>query len=210
AISFADALWLVRRRGELMGSAGAQRPGAMTAILGLSDADVEDACAAAAEGQVVVAGNRNAPGQVVISGDADAVARAGEEARARGARRVVPLQVSGAFHSPLMAPAAEGLREALRETEIRDTRLPVVANVTGEPVTRAEEIRRLLVEQLTSPVLWHACVLGLVALGCTDVLECGPGRVLTGMAKRVPGVGWSGAFGDTAELPRRNGDDAWA
>jgi len=136
----------------------------------------------------------------VISGDAAAVARAGELARERGAKRVVQLKVSGAFHSPLMAPAADGLREALREVAIDDARFPVVSNVTAEPILEAVEIRRSLVAQLTSPVRWHASMLKMVELGYADFVECGPGAVLSGLARRVPGVRTCAAAGEGAEV----------
>jgi [acyl-carrier-protein] S-malonyltransferase len=201
SLSFADGLRTVRLRGELMWSAGLERAGAMAAVLGLPEADVEAVCAAASAGaEVVVAANLNAPWQVVISGDAAAVARAGELARERGAKRVVQLKVSGAFHSPLMAPAADWLREALREVAIDDARFPVVSNVTAEPILEAVEIRRSLVAQLTSPVRWHASMLKMVELGYADFVECGPGAVLSGLARRVPGVRTCAAAGEGAQV----------
>ena len=201
ALDYADALRLVRLRGELMGRAGDVRPGAMSAVLGLDDAAAAEVCAeAGGEGEVVVPANLNAPGQVVISGDAAAVARAGELARARGAKRVVPLQVSGAFHSPLVAPAAEGLRAALSVVAIRRPRVPVVANVTAEPADDPAELRRLLAEQLTSPVRWAASMMRMVEMGFADYVECGPGRVLAGLARRVEGVRSAASVGEPADL----------
>src|SRR5262249_38760210 len=150
AIGFEDALRLVRRRGELMYQAGLDRPGTMAAILGLSGAEVEAACADAAPLGVVRAANLNAPGQVVISGEIAAVEAACEAARARGARRAIRLEVSGAFHSPLMESAAEGLAAALRSTPIRDARCPIVANVSAQPVRAGAEIRAALEAQLLS------------------------------------------------------------
>ena len=201
ALSFADALRAVRLRGELMWRAGSARPGSMAAVLGLPDEEVESLCAAAStDGEVVVPANLNAPGQVVISGDVAAVSRAVELARARKARRVVPLPVSGAFHSPLMEPAAEGLRAALDRCALRAARFPVISNVTAEPVTAAAEIRRLLVAQLTSPVRWHASMLRMVQLGCADFVECGAGSVLSGLARRVPGVRSAASVGEPDDL----------
>jgi [acyl-carrier-protein] S-malonyltransferase len=201
ALAYPDALRLVRLRGELMGRAGDERRGAMSALLGLDDGAAAAVCAEASTGgEVVVPANLNAPGQVVISGDAEAVARAGELARARGAKRVVPLQVSGAFHSPLVAPAAEGLRAALAETPIGRPRVPVVANVTAEPSQDPAALRRLLAEQLTSPVRWAASMLRMVGMGFADFVECGPGRVLAGLARRVDGVRSAVSVGEPADL----------
>lgn len=201
ALEFAHGLRLVRLRGELMHAAGAARRGAMAAVLGLDDADVDEICReASAGGEVVVAANLNAPGQVVVSGDEPAVRRAVELARGRNARRVVPLVVSGAFHSPLMLPAADGLRRALDEVPLRRPAVPVVSNVTAEPASTGAEIRRLLGEQLTSPVRWHACMLTMVRLGFRDFVECGPGRVLAGLARRVEGVRSSLAAGESEEI----------
>jgi [acyl-carrier-protein] S-malonyltransferase len=201
ALAYADGLRLVRLRGELMGRAGEERRGAMSAVLGLDDEAAEAICAEASGGDgIVVPANLNAPGQVVISGDAAAVARAGELARGRGAKRVVPLQVSGAFHSPLVAPAAAGLRAALAGTPLERPRVPVVANVTAEPVEDPAELRRLLAEQLTSPVRWAASMTRMVRMGFTDFVECGPGRVLAGLARRVEGVRSAVSVGDAADL----------
>ncbi|MBA2629443.1 MAG: ACP S-malonyltransferase, partial [Thermoleophilaceae bacterium] len=201
ALSFESALRAVRRRGELMAAAGEARPGTMAAVLGLDDAAVAALCAEASAGrEVVVPANLNAPRQVVVSGDVAAVARAGELARARGAKRVLPLQVSGAFHSPLMAPVAEGLRAALEGVPVEDARFPVVSNVTAEPVVEAGEIRRLLVAQVTSPVRWNESMARMVKLGYADFVECGPGRVLTGLARRVPGVRSALAVGEPGDV----------
>lgn len=182
--SFEDALRIVRRRGELMGRAGDRRPGTMAAVIGLADGAVEEACAAVERGTAVPA-NFNAPGQVVISGDVAAVARAGELAMERGARRVVPLEVSGAFHSPLMAEAREGLREALEAVEIADPTFPVVSNARAGPVTVAAAARETLVEQLTSPVRWAQGVRVMAGMGPERWLELGPGNVLAGLLRRI-------------------------
>src|SRR5213080_3575693 len=159
ALAPTDAAALVRRRGELMQQAGTERPGTMAAVLGLATAEGEEACRAASSGgAVVVAANLNAPDQTVISGDPDAVAKAGAACKARGAKRVIPLKVSGAFHSPLMAPAASRLRLVLDRAEFAEPSFPVLANATAEAVTTAARARRLLVDQLTAPVRWIECM----------------------------------------------------
>lgn len=179
ALSFEDALRLVRRRGELM---AASEEGTMAAVLGLDDGEVEAVCEAT-EG-VVVPANFNAPGQVVVSGAADAVERAGEHAREAGAR-VMELDVSGAFHSPLMEVARDGLEEALRTVEIRPPRFPVVANAAARPVEDPATARELLVDQLTSPVRWVAGVEAMRSHRPGRWLELGPGRVLAGLMRRI-------------------------
>jgi [acyl-carrier-protein] S-malonyltransferase len=190
-LTVTDAARLVRRRGELMYEAGRQRPGAMAAILGLPTGQVESACteASGADG-VAVAANLNAPDQTVISGDPAAVSRAGEGCKARGAKRVIPLKVSGAFHSPLMAAAVDGLREALAAAAFLEPAFPIIANASAESVTTGVDAKRLLADQLTAPVRWVACMQRAAELvpGATFV-EVGPGSVLTGLAKRIlPGV----------------------
>ncbi len=185
ALAFEDAVRLVRRRGELMWQAGVERPGAMAAILGLDAAVVEAACQEAAAAGVVVPANLNAPGQVVISGEVAAVEQAVEAARARGARKAVLLPVSGAFHSPLMGPAAEGLRQALDAVTFHDARCPVVANVTGAPVTRAADIRDHLARQLLGAVRWEDGMRYLRAQGVEAFVEVGTGRVLRGLLKSI-------------------------
>jgi [acyl-carrier-protein] S-malonyltransferase len=178
---------LVRRRGELMLESGARRPGTMAAILGDVAGGIEAVCArATAEVGCVVPANYNTPGQVVISGEVAAVERAMELAKAAGAKRAIKLNVSGAFHSPLMAVARGGLADALAAAELRDPDFPVYANVTAEPVTSADDARRLLLEQLTSPVAWTQLVERLAA-DFPDALyvEMGPGNVLTGLVKKT-------------------------
>jgi [acyl-carrier-protein] S-malonyltransferase len=182
AIDLEDALRLVRRRGELMSQAGVERPGTMAAILGLPDAEVEAACAEAAAVGVVVAANYNAPGQVVISGEIAAVEQACERAKTRGARRALRLEVSGAFHSPLMASAAHGLQQALEGVTLRDARCPILANVSGEPVSRADEIRTALARQLQGAVRWGRTMRRLLDEGATFV-ELGTGSVLRGLLR---------------------------
>jgi len=181
ALEFPDALRLVRRRGELMARS---EEGTMAAVLGLEDERVQELCEGVDAGRVVAA-NFNAPGQVVISGDVAAVERAGAVAREAGARKVIPLDVSGAFHSPLMEVARAGLEEALDGVEIGAPRVPVVANVSAEPVERAGEARDLLVRQLTSPVRWRESVERMRGFGPARWLELGPGRVLAGLARRI-------------------------
>ena len=189
-VTVSDAARLVRRRGELMLAAGRERPGAMAAVLGLATAEVEAACVEASGDGVAVAANLNAPDQTVISGDPATVTRAGEGCKARGAKRVLPLKVSGAFHSPLMAPAVDGLREALARASFSDGEFPVVANASAEEVRTGVDAKRLLADQLTAPVRWVECMQTAADLapGATFV-EAGPGSVLAGLLKRiVPGA----------------------
>jgi [acyl-carrier-protein] S-malonyltransferase len=194
ALDAPDAAKLVRRRGELMNKAGEDRPGMMAAVLGLATADVEAACREASrQGSVAVAANINAPDQTVISGDPDAVVRAGEGCKTRGAKRVVPLKVSGAFHSPLMAPAANHLRIALERAPFQEPAFPVIANATAEAVRDTGRARRLLADQLTAPVRWVECMQHAARLAGEGVevrfVEIGPGTVLAGLLKRiVPGA----------------------
>jgi [acyl-carrier-protein] S-malonyltransferase len=200
ALSFADGLRAVRRRGELMAQAGTVRPGAMAAVLGLDAAAVEKACAdASTDGEVAVPANYNDPGQLVISGDPAAVARAGEAAKAAGARKVVPLPVSGAFHSPLMAFARDGLADALAALAIRAPRCPVYLNVTAAPEADPEAIRARLLEQLTAPVRWAQSVQRMQADGVTRFVEVGTGNVLSGLVKRTLGREVETATAGTAE-----------
>lgn len=186
ALAFEDAVRAVRRRGELMYASGQARPGTMAAVLGLDDEAIEQVCADASTGDAVcVAANYNAPGQVVISGDEAAVQRATELARSAGAKRALPLNVSGAFHSPLMAVAEDGLREHLEAVALTAVAFPVVSNVTAAAVADPEAARQLLVRQLTSPVRWTASMRTMLDAGATRFIELGPGRVLAGLMKRV-------------------------
>lgn len=202
AIQFADGVRTVRRRGELMYGSGKERPGTMAAVLGLDDAAAVELCerASADSGATVVPANYNSPGQLVISGDVDAVRRAEEVARELGAKRVIPLNVSGAFHSPLMAVAAEGLREALDAITISAPNFPVVSNVTAQPVAEANAARSLLLEQLTSPVRWVDSVRSMLIAGATQFVEIGPGNVLTGLLKRIERGASSLNLGTAGEL----------
>jgi len=180
-----ESLVLVRRRGELMQAASEANPGGMACVLGLAREDMEAACRDAADAGVVSVANLNSPGQVVISGEHDAVARAGEIAKTAGAKRVIPLKVSGAFHTPLMQSAADGLAEALAKVEIRPARIPVIANATADEVRGPDEIRRTLLDQLTGPVLFEDSIRKLAADGVTRFVELGPGKVLAGLVKRI-------------------------
>lgn len=202
SLSAADAARVVRRRGELMHEAGTARPGAMSAVLGLDPESVAAACeeASGADG-VAVAANLNSPDQVVISGDPAAVARAGEGCKARGAKRVVPLKVSGAFHSPLMAPAVPGLDAALAAAPFGAPAFPVVANASAEPVRTAADARRLLSAQLTAPVRWIDCMRAAADLapGATFI-ELGPGSVLSGLLRKILPGSTSITLGTAAEV----------
>ncbi len=183
ALSFDEGVRLVCERAEAMHDAGLDNPGTMAAVLGLDDDQVEVACRRA-DSEVWVA-NFNAPGQIVIAGSPDGVARASDEARQLGAKRVMPLQVAGAFHTPFMAGARERLRKAIAEAHPRDTDVPVVSNVDALAHDQGSEWSSLLSAQLTSPVRWKHCLLTLEAAGVTEYAELGPGGVLTGMAKRT-------------------------
>ena len=184
ALEPAVAMGLVIERGRAM---AAMREGGMAALLGADVETAEAVCreATAATGAPVVVANLNAPGQVVLSGATTALQAAIELARARGVRRAMPLNVSGAFHSPLMAPAAERFAALLDSTEFHDAAVPVVCNVDGAAVSNAGGLRDRLRRQLTAPVRWTDCVTTLAALGIDELVEVGPGAVLTGLAKRI-------------------------
>ncbi len=189
ALDFADAVRLVRLRGEAMQAAAEAVPSGMVALIGPDEATAQKLCAAAADGEVLQVANLNATGQVVISGAKAACERAIARAKEFGIRRAVALPVAGAFHSALMAPAAERLRAALAATRFRDPRVPVYANVTAAPVTAAAEIPGLLVRQLTSPVRWADSTQRMAAAGITEFWEIGPSKHLSGMiARTVPGA----------------------
>ena len=182
---FADALRIVRRRGRYMQEAVPVGTGAMAAILGLDAEKVAQACRDAAEGDVVSPANLNGTGQVVIAGARDAVARAGERAKALGAKRVVPLQVSAPFHCALMKPAEERLAPELRALETHPPRVPIVANVDGELRRDAAAAIEALVQQVASPVRWEAVVTRLASEGITTYVEVGPGTVLSGLVRKI-------------------------
>ena len=188
ALSFEDGLRLVRLRGQLMAEAGSGRVGAMAALLGTDDAQAEALCAAVSTPEaVVVAANYNSPGQVVLSGDAEAVDAAVARASEFGAKKAVRLTVSGAFHSPLMQPAADRLAEALGAAQIDTPRCPVYLNVTARATRDPEEIRARLLEQLTSPVRWAQTLAAMQADGVERFVEVGTGNVLSGLVKRTLG-----------------------
>jgi [acyl-carrier-protein] S-malonyltransferase len=190
ALDFPTALRLVRRRGELMAAA---HEGSMAAVIGLGQELLEQICrevsadlraAGDAAGAVVVA-NYNAPDQLVISGSTLAVERAAQVARERGAKRAIPLKVSAAFHSPLMAQAAEGMARVLEQAEIRDLHTPLIANVTAEELRSAQDVRREAAAQVVAPVRWIASVQAMVDRGCSTFVEIGPGKVLSGLIRRI-------------------------
>ncbi|RKY80992.1 [acyl-carrier-protein] S-malonyltransferase [candidate division KSB1 bacterium] len=185
AISFEDGLQLVKLRGELMQQAGNRNPGTMAAILGLKTEQVTAICREAEDAGVVVPANFNSPEQVVISGSITGVHKAMELAKTKGAKRVVELVVSGAFHSPLMIPARDQLGQALAKIKIQKPSCPVVPNVTAEPTEDVEVIRRCLVEQLTSPVQWVDSMRTVINFGVEKFLEVGPGKVLCGLLRRI-------------------------
>ena len=185
AISFEDGLHVVKKRGELMQYAGEKQPGTMAAIIGLSGDKVIEICKQASSAGIVQAANFNSPHQVAISGSYQGVARASELSKQKGAKKVTPLVVSGAFHSPLMESAQEELKTALQEINIQTAKFPVYANVTAKPVKAADEIRELLYKQLTHPVKWVATIENMISDGATDFYEVGPGNVLAGLGKRI-------------------------
>lgn len=183
ALGFDDGLRLVAERGMAMHEAGESSPGTMAAVLGLEDDDVEVACRRA-DADVWVA-NFNAPGQVVIAGSVDGVARASDHARQLGAKKVMPLQVAGAFHTPYMSGARDRLRDAIAAARPRGTEVPVVSNVDARPHDDAGEWASLLSAQLSSPVRWRHSLVAMAEAGVTGFIELGPGSALTGMAKRT-------------------------
>jgi [acyl-carrier-protein] S-malonyltransferase len=183
ALSFDDGVRLVVERADAMHEAGLAAPGTMAAVLGLDDDDVEIACRRA-DSDVWVA-NFNAPGQIVIAGSPEGVAKASEIAKELGAKRVMPLQVSGAFHTPFMTAARDRLRIAITAADPRDTEVPVVSNVDALLHASGDEWTSLLSAQLSNPVRWKQCLLTLASEGVTGFVELGPGGVLTGMAKRT-------------------------
>jgi [acyl-carrier-protein] S-malonyltransferase len=185
ALRLGDALRLVSRRGRFMQEAVPVGQGAMAAILGLPAAQVEQLCREEASGETLAAANYNSPDQTVIAGSAAAVARAVKAAPERGAKRAVPLPVSAPFHCELMAPAREALREHLDAAEFRDLQCPLVSNVDAHPLTSGATARKNLIEQVTAPVRWEACMRALAESGATIFIEVGPGRVLSALARRI-------------------------
>ena len=186
SISIADALQLVRKRGQYMEEAVPAGEGTMAAIMGMEQDELTKLCAeVTAEGYSVELANINTPNQIVISGTKNGVEIAGERAKEQGARRVIPLSVSGPFHSRLMQAAKEQLAQAVENAAIQDARIPVVTNVTALPETSAEEIKNNLIKQVVSPVQWTNSVEWLVEAGVDTFIEVGPGKVLSGLVKKI-------------------------
>jgi [acyl-carrier-protein] S-malonyltransferase len=184
-VAFKDAVKLVQQRGKFMQEAVPAGQGAMAAIIGLDDALIVDACKKAEQGEVVSAVNFNSPGQVVIAGAVAAVERASILCKEAGAKRALPLPVSAPFHTELMRPAAERLAEQITTTSFTIPTIPVVHNVTAEVEMNPEKIKALMIEQIFSPVRWVECVNTLASKGVSLTLECGPGKVLSGLNKRI-------------------------
>ncbi len=186
ALTFKDGLQLVYKRALAMQKACELQPSTMAAIIALPDETVKNICAdISGQGHTVVAANYNCPGQIVISGTVEGVQKACEALKAAGAKRVLPLNVGGAFHSPLMQPAKEELEAAIKVTTINTPRCPVYQNVDAKPHTDPAEIKANLIAQLTSSVLWTASVTQMINDGATEFIECGPGTVLQGMIKKI-------------------------
>jgi len=184
ALRLEDAVRVVQERGRLMAEAGSLRPGGMAAVLGLPAEEVARVCEAVRGGDVLAPANLNCPGQVVISGDEKAVERAAGPLKEAGAKRVIPLKVSGAFHTKLMAPARDGLADVLSQVELLPAAIPVVANATAAPRSSPEDIRELLLRQLTSPVLWEAGVRFMAGEGVGRFVEFG-GKVVSGLVQKT-------------------------
>ena len=198
ALSLEDAVRLVRERGRLMHHEGTVCPGSMAAVIGMDEEPLQDLCREVTEqqtanlpggahpgqGRVTVA-NFNAPGQIVISGEQAALEAAMEQARARGAKRVIPLAVSGAFHSPVMQPAEAGLAQAIGATQVNDASIPVIGNIHALPLTKSGDIREEMAQQIAASVQWVRIIEYMANAGVTVFLEVGPGQALTGMVKRI-------------------------
>ena len=199
-LGFTNALKIVRARGAYMQEAVPLGAGAMAAILGLDDQAVMDACDTARQGEVVDAVNFNAPGQIVIAGSALAVERAIELCKASGAKRVLPLPVSAPFHTSLMHPAAENLADLVNSTVFSTPQIPVIHNVHAQIESNPDAIKTLMLEQIYKPVMWVDCVKALKAQGVEILVECGPGRVLNGLSKRIDRELTSYATDDLASL----------
>jgi len=187
-LTFEDGLRLVSQRAQAMQKACEQNPSTMAAVLQLDDEKVEEICRSIAD-EIVVAANYNCPGQLVISGSVKGIEIACEKMKAAGARRALVLPVSGAFHSPFMAPAREELAAAIQVAEFSAPSCPVYQNVNAQPCTDLDQIRKNLIDQLTSPVRWTQSVKRMVQDGATEFIECGPGKVLQGLVSKIePGV----------------------
>lgn len=197
-LSFEDGLQLVKIRGELMQQAGLDQPGTMAAIIGLEPDIIQNVCKNI--NGIVQPANFNSPGQVAISGEVNAVRKAMEKLKEAGAKKVVELVVSGAFHSPLMESAQQGLSEALKKVEINEADIPVYANVTALPVMKKDEIKDLLYKQLTHPVRWMEIYTNMANDGFDNFIELGPGKVLTGLGKRINRDANCNAIGTFADI----------
>ena len=180
-LDFSTVVFLAKERGRLMYEAGMKVPGSMMAIIGLDETILAEVCR---ETNTVIA-NINSPGQLVISGATENIAKAGEMAKAKGAARALPLQVSGAFHSPLMQPAVDGMTQILAKVTFRDPIVPIIANVTAQPLTNGSQIREELLKQLCSSVQWQRSVEYMTGQGVGKFIEIGPGKVLAGLIKRI-------------------------
>ena len=185
SIQFYDAVKLVHHRGKAMLQSGIEQPGTMAAVVGLQSDVLENICSEASSKGIVQCANFNSPGQIVISGSVDGVKAAMEIAKAKGAKLVKELIVSGAFHSPLMQSAKESLKVKLETTPFYDAKIPVYANVTAKPVSDKEEIKELLYQQLDHPVRWEETIVNMIADGADEFYEIGPGKVLQGLVKRI-------------------------
>lgn len=200
SISFKDAVKLVNMRGKFMQTAVPVGEGTMAAILGLDHGIVKDICVKASAKGTVEAANINSPGQIVISGKVAGVAEAARLCKEAGAKRVIELQVSAPFHSSLMKPAADNLAVELDRVSIKDAQVPVVSNVTADYVTSAAQIKELLVRQMTSPVLWESSIAKMSADGFDSFIEVGPGKVLSGLIKKISPKAGIYNVGDAATL----------
>ncbi|MDZ7715396.1 MAG: ACP S-malonyltransferase [Balneolaceae bacterium] len=187
AVSFEDALKIVRKRGELMQKAGEENPGTMAAVIGMDDEVVEQVCERATKetGKEVIAANYNCPGQLVISGDVDAVEKAVELAKEEGCRLAKVLPVSGAFHSSLMQPAYDGLKQELESLDVSKPSCPIYSNYTAEPTIDPQEIKSNVLDQLLNPVRWTQTLQNMSKNGAESFVEVGPGKVLQGLVKRT-------------------------
>jgi [acyl-carrier-protein] S-malonyltransferase len=199
-LSLTEAIRLVQERGRLMQEAGAANPGGMCAVLGLDDAIVEHVCSQAEARGIVVVANYNAPGQVVISGETAALEEASRLAKAVGARRVLPLAVSGAFHSPLVISASEALLPTLQSARFDDPKNRIFANVSGLCYASATEMPGILARQIISPVRWTGCVQGMADEGAQAFVEVGHGQVLTGLIKRICPQAATSSLGDSEDI----------
>lgn len=203
AVGMMDALRIVRRRGELMFDAGVSQPGTMAALIGMEREEVEDVCSrASVDGLVVVVANVNSPGQIVISGHIEAVEKAMELAQEKGAKKTVRLNVSGAFHSPLVAPAQQELVEYIKSFELSASKIDIICNADAKAVRSRQDIIDALSRQLTSPVLWSDSMRVLTDMWDGEILEVGPGKVLAGLMRRINRDRPVQAIGTAEELQR--------